>query len=166
MTKKNFPEAWFCTKSFTLRKSKNESKEQRRKKRRLSKWTSDDEFWRAQIFIFTWGNPVWYRLRGNWASHVKNKGAMTSKRQTVELQRPIKWLEHGLVKFLPAFPWLFCLALPGSFLNVFCKPFFGSCTYRDWLKSMHQVWWILFLLLLSTPAWPCLQHSRNLGPAF
>ena len=37
-----------------------------------------------------------------------------------------KWLVRGLVKFLLAVPWLCCLALPGSFLNVFYKPFFRA----------------------------------------
>ena len=34
--------------------------------------------------------------------------------------------------------------------------------YKNWLKSVHQVWWILLLLLLITPAPACLQQSRNL----
>ena len=34
--------------------------------------------------------------------------------------------------------------------------------YRDRLKSVHQVWWILFLLLPITSAPAGLQHSRNL----
>ena len=34
---------------------------------------------------------------------------------------------------------------------------------RDRLKGGPQVWWIL---LFTTSAWPCLQHSRNLEPAF
>ena len=38
--------------------------------------------------------------------------------------------------------------------------------YRAQLKGFGQVWWILFLLLLTTPAWACLQHSRNLAEAF
>ena len=45
-----------------------------------------------------------------------------------------------------------------------------SCTvyvvYRGGLKFRSQVWWILFLPLLTTSAWACLQHSRNLGAAF
>ena len=39
----------------------------------------------------------------------------------------------------------------------------ASCFYRDRLKGGPQVGWILCLLLLSTSAWPCLQHSRNLS---
>ena len=39
-------------------------------------------------------------------------------------------------------------------------------SYRARLKGRPQVWRILLLLLLSTSAWLCLQHSRNLGPAF
>ena len=34
--------------------------------------------------------------------------------------------------------------------------------YRDRLKSMHQIWWSLLLLLLTPSASTCLQHSRNL----
>ena len=34
--------------------------------------------------------------------------------------------------------------------------------YRALLKGGPQVWWILLLLLLTNPAWLCLQHSRNL----
>ena len=37
-------------------------------------------------------------------------------------------------------------------------------------KSLNLIltanWWILLLLLLTTSAWPCLQHSRNLGTTF
>ena len=39
-------------------------------------------------------------------------------------------------------------------------------TYRGRLKGGPQVWWNLFLLLLITSAWPCLQNSWNLGPVF
>ena len=38
--------------------------------------------------------------------------------------------------------------------------------YRARLIGGPQVWWILFLLLLTTSASTCLQHSRNLGPAY
>ena len=38
--------------------------------------------------------------------------------------------------------------------------------YRACLKGGPQVSRILFLLLLTTSTWLCLQHSRNLGPAF
>ena len=38
-------------------------------------------------------------------------------------------LIHGLVKFLPAVPLLLCLALPGSFLNMFCIPSFSGPVY-------------------------------------
>ena len=38
--------------------------------------------------------------------------------------------------------------------------------YRAPLIGGPQVWWILFLLLLTTSASTCLQHSRNLGPAY
>ena len=40
-----------------------------------------------------------------------------------DVQRPKKWLVSG---FLLAVPLLFCLALPGSFLNMSCKPFFRA----------------------------------------
>ena len=40
------------------------------------------------------------------------------------------------------------------------------CMYRARLIGGPQVWWILFLLLLTTSASTCLQHSRNLGPAY
>ena len=53
-----------------------------------------------------------------------------------EIQRPKKWPVCGLVKFLPALPWLFCLALPGSFLNMFCKPFFRA---RQISADKHSV---------------------------
>ena len=39
-----------------------------------------------------------------------------------------------------------------------------STWYRARLKGGPQVWRILFQLLLTTSAWPCLLHSRNLGP--
>ena len=45
------------------------------------------------------------------------------------IQRPKKWLVHGLVKFPPAVPSLFCLALPGSFF--LCKPFFRALYLLD-----------------------------------
>ena len=38
--------------------------------------------------------------------------------------------------------------------------------YRARLKGRSEALWILFLLLLTTSAWPCQQHSQNLGPAF
>ena len=38
--------------------------------------------------------------------------------------------------------------------------------YRAQLKGGPQVLCILLLLLLTTKAWLCMQHSRNLGPAF
>ena len=38
--------------------------------------------------------------------------------------------------------------------------------YRARLRGGPQVWWTLLLLLLTTSAWPCLQHSRNLGTTF
>ena len=38
--------------------------------------------------------------------------------------------------------------------------------YRARLNGRSQVWWMLLLLLLTTSAWPCLQHSYNLGTAF
>ena len=34
-------------------------------------------------------------------------------------------------------------------------------TYRAEKKSLYVVWWSLFLLLLTTSASTCLQHSRN-----
>ena len=42
------------------------------------------------------------------------------------VQSPKKWLVRGLVKFLLAVPQLLCLALSGSFLTMFCKPFFRA----------------------------------------
>ena len=39
-------------------------------------------------------------------------------------------------------------------------------TYRARLKGGPQVWWIMFLSLLATFVWACLQHSRNLGTTF
>ena len=53
------------------------------------------------------------------------------------------------------------LARPGAWKCVA----FAKCIlhmYRDRLKSMLQVWWILSLLLLATPSSTFLQHSRNL----
>ena len=50
---------------------------------------------------------------------------------------PKKWLVRGLVKFFPAIPSLFCLALPASFLNMLCKSFFGGALYflyKTWLQ--------------------------------
>ena len=38
--------------------------------------------------------------------------------------------------------------------------------YRDRIKGFGQVRLILFLLMLTTSAWACLQHSRNLAEAF
>ena len=38
--------------------------------------------------------------------------------------------------------------------------------YRARLKGFGQVWWSLFLQLLITSAWTCLEHSRNLAEAF
>ena len=38
--------------------------------------------------------------------------------------------------------------------------------YRAWLKGGPQDWLILILLLITTSAWLCLQHSRNLGTLF
>ena len=38
--------------------------------------------------------------------------------------------------------------------------------YRDSLKGLYVVWGILFLLLLTSSASTCLQHSRNLVQAF
>ena len=38
--------------------------------------------------------------------------------------------------------------------------------YRVRLKGCSQVWWILFLPLLTTSSWACLQHSPNLAEAF
>ena len=35
-----------------------------------------------------------------------------------------------------------------------------------WLKGDTQVWWLLFLLLFTSSAWLCLQHSCNLGTNF
>ena len=35
--------------------------------------------------------------------------------------------------------------------------------YRARLKGGAQVWQILFLLLLTTSAWLCIQHSHNLA---
>ena len=43
---------------------------------------------------------------------------------------------------------------------------YNRSTYRAQLKGGTQVWWILLPLLLTTSAWPCLQHSRNLGTTF
>ena len=43
-----------------------------------------------------------------------------------DIQRSKKWLVRGLVKFVPAVAYLLWLALPGSFLNMFCKPFFRA----------------------------------------
>ena len=39
----------------------------------------------------------------------------------------------------------------------------GKSTCRGGLTFCSQVWCILFLFLLITSAWTCLQHSRNLG---
>ena len=43
---------------------------------------------------------------------------------------------------------------------------FSQSLYRARLKGFGQVWRILFLLLLSTSASTCLQHSRNLAKVF
>ena len=43
--------------------------------------------------------------------------------------------------------------------------FFRFQVYKEYLKGHSQVWWILFLLLLTSSASTCLQHSRNLGLA-
>ena len=48
----------------------------------------------------------------------------------------------------------FCVLL----INVDLK----DLKYRARLKGFGQVWWIL----LTTPAWACLQHSHNLAEAF
>ena len=37
---------------------------------------------------------------------------------------------------------------------------------RAWLQGGPQVWRLMLLLLLTISAWHCLQHSRNLRPAF
>ena len=42
----------------------------------------------------------------------------------------------------------------------------GPPIYRAQLKGLGQVWWIWFLLMLTTSARLCLQHSRNLGMYF
>ena len=34
------------------------------------------------------------------------------------------------------------------------------------MEDGPQVWWILFMQLFTTSAWPCLQHSRNIGHFF
>ena len=41
-----------------------------------------------------------------------------------------------------------------------------NAKYRAPLIGGPQVLWILFLLLLTTSASTCLQHSHNLGPAY
>ena len=47
--------------------------------------------------------------------------------------------------------------------NVVLYNVFNAITeYRDWIKSVHQVWWISFLLLLITSASISLQHSWSL----
>ena len=58
--------------------------------------------------------------------------------------------------------------LPRDFalwLSSFSRPptFFRLLKYRGRQNCGPQVWWILFLLLLTSSASTCLQHSRNLG---
>ena len=48
----------------------------------------------------------------------------------------------------------------------FLKNHHWKIELRDRLKGGPQVWWILLLLSLTTSAWLCLQHSRNLGNTF
>ena len=55
---------------------------------------------------------------------------------------------------------------PGWQFNWFKQIPKKSPKYRAPLIGGPQVWWILFLLLLTTSASTCLQHSRNLGPAY
>ena len=40
--------------------------------------------------------------------------------------KPKKWLLYGLEKFLPAVPWMLCLALPGSLLTMFVQYVFRA----------------------------------------
>ena len=53
------------------------------------------------------------------------------------VHRPKKWLVCGFVKFLPAILWLCCLALPGSFLNMFCTPFFRALYKLHIILKVH-----------------------------
>ena len=46
-----------------------------------------------------------------------------------------------------------------------CKQRHFTNRYRAGHNGWYVVWWILFLLLLTSSASTCLQHSRNLGPA-
>ena len=50
--------------------------------------------------------------------------------QIFELQRSPLLCAPGLVKFVPAAARLFCLALPGSFLNILAQNKVDLCTYR------------------------------------
>ena len=50
------------------------------------------------------------------------------------VQRSRKWLVRGLVKFVPAVAWLFCLAPPGSCLARFTYLFVPLCTCKKSLK--------------------------------
>ena len=38
--------------------------------------------------------------------------------------------------------------------------------YRESLLGLYQVWWILFLKLLTTSVSTCLKHSRNLATLY
>ena len=68
----------------------------------------------------------------------RQKGASVN-----HVQRSPLFCAPGLVKFVPAVARLFCLALPGSFLNVLCAEL-SQALYSSWLffgkaKSEHFV---------------------------
>ena len=79
------------------------------------------------------------------------------------LQSSRKWFVRGLVKFVPALAYLFCLTLPGCCLANHAYLFQGLCTELPWFVrgSEKFVPALAYLFCLSLPG-SCLARFTNL----
>ena len=68
--------------------------------------------------------------------------------------------------FVPQLPLYPCWSHSVSLVRPWSLKIFWIIVDRAWLMGGPQVWCILFLLMPTSSAWLCLQHSHNLGTIY